>query len=212
MSASKTQGTILKIQTAIAATKVITAITAASPPVVTATAHGYANGDIIKLDNIVGMVQLNGRAFVAANISANTFECKGVDATTYTTYVSGGDSYKVTMTSVGQCSGVPSLFTGTAPDIKVTHLLSTAEEKLQGLPDFGDFSTELLVDNTDLGQAQMRVAKAAQTSRVFTLTMTDTKIAALVGFVKSFQMALPLNEAVRGTCSISIASEPAFFA
>jgi len=212
MAASKTQGTILKVHTALATTKVITAITAANPPVVTATAHAYANGDIILLQNIVGMVQLNNRAFVAANITANTFELKGVDGTTYSAYVSGGDSFKTTMTSVGTCSGIPTLFTGTAPDIKVTHLLSTAEEKLQGLPDFGDFTCDLIVDNTDTGQAELRKAKAAQTARVFAITMTDTKVACIYGFVKSFQAAMPLNEAVRATVSISIASEPAFFA
>jgi hypothetical protein len=212
MSASKTQGTILKVHTALAATKTITGITAASPPVVTSATHGYANGDIVLIQNVVGMVQVNNRAFVVANTATNTFELKGVDGTSYTAYSSAGDSYKTTMASVGQCSGIPTLFTGTAPDIKVTHLLSTAEEKLQGLQDFGDFTTDLIIDNTDSGQAEMRKAKGAQTPRVFSITMTDTKIACVYGYVKSFQTTMPMNEAVRATCSVSIASEPAWFA
>ncbi len=37
----------LRIETARAAAKVITGITAANPAVVSSTAHGYSNGDLI---------------------------------------------------------------------------------------------------------------------------------------------------------------------
>ena len=48
--AVKTKGTIVYMQSgALAAAKTITGITAANPPVVTATAHGYANGDVVKI-------------------------------------------------------------------------------------------------------------------------------------------------------------------
>jgi len=210
--ASKTQGTTLSIETALAATKAITAATAANPVVVTATAHGYANGAVVKIANVVGMVQLNNRAFIVANQATNTFELKGVDGTLYDAYVSGGDSYLATMTAVGQVEGIPQLFTGTAPDIPVTHLLSIAEEKLQGLQDFGDAQFDMLLVNTDTGQTAMRSAKEAQAAKVFTILLTDTKKSCFVGFVKSFQVSSPKNDAYRASSTISIAAAPSWFA
>jgi hypothetical protein len=212
MTAIKTQGTVFSVETALAATKAISGATAANPVVVTATAHGYTNGDIVKIANVVGMVQLNSRAFVVANITTNSFELKGVNGTNYSAYVSGGDSFKATMTAVGTVDGLPSLFTGTAPDIKTTHLLSVAEEKLQGLQDFGDVSVSMLLDDVDTGQIAMQDAKEAQAAKVFTILLVDTKKACFVGFVKSYQVTGPQNDVFRATSSISLQAAPARFA
>jgi hypothetical protein len=72
---------------------VITGITQANPGVVTATAHGYANGDTVYITDVVGMTEVNGFSFVIANVTANTFEI--IDTTSYTTYTSGGVGNKV---------------------------------------------------------------------------------------------------------------------
>jgi hypothetical protein len=52
----------------------ITAITTGAIYItVTAPAHGLSNGDQIRLDNIVGMHQLNGRSFLVGDVGINTF-------------------------------------------------------------------------------------------------------------------------------------------
>lgn len=53
-----------------------TIITKASPPVCTATAHGYSNGDIVILSNLVTMPQISaGNAlFTIGGVTADTFE------------------------------------------------------------------------------------------------------------------------------------------
>jgi hypothetical protein len=72
----------------------ITAISTANPGVVSATAHGYADGDWVKI-TATGMTELNGRTFVVANQAANTFELTdpltgaNIDTTGYTTFISG---------------------------------------------------------------------------------------------------------------------------
>jgi hypothetical protein len=73
---------------AIAATKAITAITNATPAVVTSAAHGYSNGDIVLLN--CGWGRLNRRAFRVANVTTNTYELEGVDTTNTTFYPAGG--------------------------------------------------------------------------------------------------------------------------
>ena len=71
--------------------KDITAATVASPVVITATSHGFANGDEVHISNIVGMTELNDRRFIVANKAANTFELEGENGLLHTAYVSGGD-------------------------------------------------------------------------------------------------------------------------
>ena len=77
------------------ATKTISAITKANPAVVTATSHGYSNGDHVWINDVVGMTELNGRRFVVANKTTNTFELSGVNSSNYTTYGSAGTAAKV---------------------------------------------------------------------------------------------------------------------
>jgi hypothetical protein len=62
----------------------------ANPAVITATSHGYANGDDVYISGITGMSELNGRSFTVAGVTTNTFQLSGCDSTTYTAYASGG--------------------------------------------------------------------------------------------------------------------------
>ncbi|MEW5705086.1 MAG: ubiquitin-activating E1 FCCH domain-containing protein [Pseudomonadota bacterium] len=77
----------------IASTKTITGITQANPAVVTSVGHGLANGDRVILDDVVGMTEVNDRYFTVANVSADTFQLEGLDASAYTAYASGGTAY-----------------------------------------------------------------------------------------------------------------------
>ena len=77
------------------ATKSISAITKANPAVVTATSHGYSDGDHVWINDVVGMTEVNGRRYTVANKTTHTFELSGVNSTNYTTYSSGGTAAKV---------------------------------------------------------------------------------------------------------------------
>lgn len=73
----------------------LTAITQADPGVVTSTAHGLSNGDEVFLEEVVGMTEVNGKSFIVAGVTANTFELNDVDGATvdtsgFTAYSSGG--------------------------------------------------------------------------------------------------------------------------
>lgn len=76
-------------------TKTISGITQANPAVVSATAHGFLNGDRIVISGVSGMGQVNNREFTVANQTANTFELSGVNATSYDAYTMGGAASKI---------------------------------------------------------------------------------------------------------------------
>ncbi len=71
-------------------------ITTANPPVATSTAHGRANGDTVRITDVVGTVEANNRRFRINNVTTNTFELQdpetrvNVDGSNWTTWVSGG--------------------------------------------------------------------------------------------------------------------------
>ncbi len=77
---------------------IITDITAATPPVVTAEAHGRVAGDVVSHHNVVGMIEVNDRFFLVGTVAANTYELQDLDGTNivgadYTAYTSGGISH-----------------------------------------------------------------------------------------------------------------------
>ena len=84
----------------VSGSKVITAVTAASPGVVTIAGHGYATGDEIYISGVLGMTELNGKFFLVTYINADTFSLTDIDGTAinttaYTAYTSGGVSEKI---------------------------------------------------------------------------------------------------------------------
>lgn len=67
----------------------ITAITAASPAVVTSAAHNFAIGDNVYIDGVLGMTQINAGFYTITATTVNTYTL-ALDASGFTAYSSGG--------------------------------------------------------------------------------------------------------------------------
>lgn len=84
---------MLDLGTVDAGIKAITGATNATPIVVTATSHGFANGDIVSITGVGGNAAANG-VWAIANQAANTFELTdpvtGSNAVGSGSYTSGG--------------------------------------------------------------------------------------------------------------------------
>lgn len=83
-------GTIFSVATAFGTDKTVTAITNATEAVVSSTAHGFSNGDIVELTS--GWGKLNKRAFRVAAVTADTFKLEGQDTTNTGFYPVGSSS------------------------------------------------------------------------------------------------------------------------
>jgi len=96
----------------------ISGYTKANPVVVTASSHGFSNGDQVKIDlvNCVGVgpngypkvvpSALNGNIYVVAGVTTHTFQLKDelgntIDGTAFVTYASGGKVWKMVSTISG---------------------------------------------------------------------------------------------------------------
>ncbi len=87
---------------------------------------------------------------------------------------------------------------GQAADIDVTSFDSTAREYLAGLSEEGNISLDINSYPSDLGQLEMRDAKATRDMRSMTIKLTDTSTTTLVfdGYVKSFAMTGAVDDKV----------------
>lgn len=116
--------------------RTISAITQASPPVVTSATHGLTDGDVIRITDVVGMDELNDELFVVLVVDANSFQLADADSTDYTAYTSGG------IIDVAELSNFCEITNynrqgGSKPEENTTSLCSTAQEYELGLRDFG---------------------------------------------------------------------------
>lgn len=76
----------------------IQGITKAPPPVITATAHGVPDGWRVAITGVLGMTQINAANNPPKNsqyrksrlLTANTIDLPSIDASSYSTYTSGG--------------------------------------------------------------------------------------------------------------------------
>lgn len=73
----------------------ITGITKAATAVVTAAAHGYANGDQVVIRGVRGMDRINGRTFTVAGATTDTFQLAGLNSTALAAYAGGGSADRV---------------------------------------------------------------------------------------------------------------------
>lgn len=80
-------GSTISISTGFAADKTITAITNADPGVVSSTAHGYSDGDIVVVSS--GWANLDGRVARVDNAAADAFDLEGINTTSTTRFPAG---------------------------------------------------------------------------------------------------------------------------
>ena len=81
----------------IGASKVITGITRASPGVITSTSHGFLTNDYVWISGVLGMTQVNDRAYRVQRINNNTFSLQSWNGSSWaavnTTSGNGYSSY-----------------------------------------------------------------------------------------------------------------------
>ncbi len=109
----------------------------------------------------------------------------------------------VTINGVVSISGIGS---GTATEINVTTLASTAKEFRQGLRDFGSVTVELIRDQDDLGQKEMFDAMGLQAVRtiIVTLPTSTLNVGTFEGFVQSLSTDINADGVVTGSATIRI--------
>jgi Flp pilus assembly protein TadG len=78
--------------------KSITGATRASPVVVTAAAHGFANAQTVYIKGVSGMSQINNKQFTVAGAATDTFALSGINGASYGAYGGSGTAGRLCTT------------------------------------------------------------------------------------------------------------------
>jgi hypothetical protein len=113
------------------AAKTITAITKAHPPVVSSTAHGYNDGDLVLL-RVTGLVDADYLVARVDNKTTDSFELENIDSTNWAGTLSSGSAYKLAMTTAAATLTDINPSGGEAEDINVRTIHNTRDKVIPG--------------------------------------------------------------------------------
>jgi hypothetical protein len=131
MSVPKGRNCRVEIAATFGAAKTITAVTKASPPVVSSTAHALLEGAIGFFDTVIGMDELLGQAGSVDATAANSFNLEGLDSTSYGTFASGTFTPVATWLTMSTATSyeIPE---GTTDELDATTLLDRIKQSQAG--------------------------------------------------------------------------------
>jgi hypothetical protein len=182
------KGALMDLNTADTGVKAVTAATNATPIVITATAHGFANGDLVVIGGVGGNLAANG-LWKIANVAANTMELTdpiiGTNVVGSAAYTSGGyavclgpsaagdnwDDFDACNVGTGQAIATPGVTSGVASAGNLTFpTVSGATVEAVGLyRDTGTPSTSrmvALIDGRHIVTCAAQAAASATTIAV----------------------------------------------
>ena len=109
-------------------------------------------------------------------------------------------------TTVPQVAGISGIGGGTAREIDVTDLASTAKEFLQGLPDNGVISMPIIWDPQDAQHQGLETDRANQTLRNWEIDFSDSPVttASFAATVQSFPRSGEPDDVWRGDLNLRV--------
>lgn len=135
------------VQSTLGSDITVTAVTKASPGVVTATGHGLTTGDIVVFTVTAGMVELDGQCVRVTVSDANTFSLDSLDTTDYSTFTAGTCNEVTAWSTIAGAQSVT--MPNPAPaKIDITALIDKTKQYTYGLPEAPDGSITGLYDPT----------------------------------------------------------------
>lgn len=211
MAVSKWSNVAVAVQSAIAATKTISAITKASEGVVSCTGNGYSNGDYVLL-TIQGMYQLDGVVARVKSAATDAFTLEGIDTTLFDTFTSG-TAQKLTMgTSLTTATSI-NASGGDFDFIDITTIHDNVKKQIPGLPSPGTFTMELHWDVADAGLIALKAASDNQAQRAVLFTFANGQKVVFNGYIGA--SALPTGGAqdvVKTNVVITMFGKPQVYA
>jgi hypothetical protein len=173
----------VSVQSALGTANTITAISKASPGVVTYSGADPSNGAYVYM-TVQGMNQVDGRVFRVAGVDAgaNTFQLEGEDTTSYSTFSSGSFqviTYGTTITSLtGLSSGG-----GDFNFVDVTTIHDSVARQIPGLANPATYTFESFWDVSDAGLVALKAASDSQAVRAVLFSFANGQKVAFAGYV-----------------------------
>lgn len=203
-SATSAQLSDLQIATGTGGAKTISGVAVGNPTILTATAHGFSNGDVVTIASLTGAdaATLNTKSYVVRSKTTNTFAVDQ-DTTGLTITAGSGTATPVTYTSIKNVHAFGG-FNGAATEINVTNFQSVAKEFRLGLQDFGNVTFDTHFDGVDAGQLAFIASQAAASQKNYKLILSNGQTLSFAGYAKSFSMTGAIDDIYKRAGDIRI--------
>ena len=202
-TAISAQGSTFSIEGVPGSAVTITAISKATQAVVTAT-NTLTLGDVFEFGIVAGMPEIAGLLGIVTVASGTSFSVN-IDSSLYASVGTSGTGNPKTWTTIGNVKDF-SGFDGAVSELDKTNLQSGAMEYAAGLQDFGQFSFNLDLYDTDAGQAALRTAKTNGATKAFRLVLPNNAKRAFKGFIKKFSEQGGVNQILKGSVDIRVSN------
>jgi len=174
-------GVAVAIQSALATSKTITAITKASPGAVSSTAHGYSDGDYV-LITALGMSQVNGRVFRVSGSATNSFNLEAEDTTLYDTFTSGG-AQKITFGTTISTLTTVNASGGDFDFIDTTTIHDLIKSQIPGQATSSTYTFDSIWDVADAGLVALKTASDNKAQRCVRFTFANAQKLVFNGYI-----------------------------
>lgn len=157
--ASVPTGTTLAVATAFGAEKTVTAVTNAAEAAVSATAHGFSNGDYVQMKS--GWGRLHRRVARVKSVSADSFTLEGINTSNTNFFPAGGGVGTVRKITTWQTINKilrPQASGGDPKNVTVKYLESDVEESIND--GFTAVSESFDIDADQVGQTDYEALRA----------------------------------------------------
>lgn len=203
-TAISAQGSVVSIGTGTGGAKTISGVAVGNPTVLTVTAHGFSNGDVVALAALTGAdaASLNGLSVTVLYKTTNTIAV-AIDTTGKTITAGAGTATPNTYTPIANVRDFSGL-DGTASELDATNLSSTAKEIRLGIVDFGQFTMNVDHDATDGGQAACLAAYLGSTAKLMKVVLPNGSTASFTGYVKKFSLTGAVDALVKRAIDVRI--------
>ena len=173
----------IAVQSALAASQVISGITKANPGVATYVGTDPVNGDYIKVA-AVGMSQVNGRIFRVANVNTggNTLELEGENTTDYDTFTSGSLEIVTFGTTLATATSVTAAG-GDFNMIDTTTIHDDVRSEIPGVANTMTFNFENIWDVGDAGLVALLAASDLKAQRAVRITFANARKVLFCGYI-----------------------------
>jgi hypothetical protein len=118
-------------------------ISQANPAVVESTDHGLETGNIVFIQNVLGMTNVNNLSFTITVIDENNFSLNGVNSLPYPQYISGGQWINQSGAITGISKTNPAVVTSPAHGLTTGNIIFI--ENVQGMINVNDLAFTITV-------------------------------------------------------------------
>lgn len=195
----------LEVENVVASALTASAITNASPPVVTSAAHGLAVGDYVKFGEVEGMPELSYMVCRLSAVDTNTMTLEGLDSTDWGTFTSGTLQKVESWQTVSHATGID-FGAGAADEINISVLLDAKNRTDTGLLTQPPVTVNLFTDPSLAAQAKIDEAGYTAANLAWRATRKSGKKKLWSGKPSTVGESVAINTPIAGSFTITVQS------